>query len=141
MFQKKTVDKIKTHILCSVTFFLENCAVYEMTWKNTVQPDRPQITIRRMRIACWILKTTLQTHTHTHKHTHYAIFIAFHCLRAGRSGDPVLVGARFSSPVQTGPEAHSASCTMGTGPFPGVRCSRGVTLTTHPFLVPRPKID
>jgi hypothetical protein len=24
-------------------------------------------------------------------------------------------GARFSAPVQTGPEAHSASCTMGTG--------------------------
>ena len=28
-------------------------------------------------------------------------------------------GARFSAPVQTGPEAHSASCTMGTGSFPG----------------------
>ena len=24
-------------------------------------------------------------------------------------------GARFSAPVQTGPEAHPASCTMGTG--------------------------
>jgi len=38
-------------------------------------------------------------------------------------------GARFSAPVQTGPEAHPASCTMGTGSFPGVRCGRGVTLT------------
>jgi hypothetical protein len=28
-------------------------------------------------------------------------------------------GARFSAPVQTGPEAHPASCTMGTGSFPG----------------------
>jgi hypothetical protein len=26
-----------------------------------------------------------------------------------------------SSPVQTGPGAHPASCTMDTGPFPGVR--------------------
>jgi len=26
--------------------------------------------------------------------------------------------ARFSTPVQTGPEAHPASCTMGTGYFP-----------------------
>jgi len=38
-------------------------------------------------------------------------------------------GARFSAPVHTGPEAHPASCTMGTGSFPGVRCGRGVTLT------------
>jgi hypothetical protein len=27
--------------------------------------------------------------------------------------------ARFSAPVQTSPEAHPASCTMGTGSFPG----------------------
>jgi len=41
------------------------------------------------------------------------------------------VGARFSAPVQTGPEAHPASCTMGTGSFPGVRCGRGVTPKPH----------
>ena len=35
------------------------------------------------------------------------------------------------------PEAHPASCTMGTGSFPGVRCGRGVTLTHRPLLVPR----
>ena len=29
--------------------------------------------------------------------------------------------ARFSAPVQTGPGAYSASCTMGTGSFPGVK--------------------
>jgi hypothetical protein len=29
--------------------------------------------------------------------------------------------ARFSAPVRTGPGAHPASCTMGTGSFPGVR--------------------
>jgi hypothetical protein len=28
-------------------------------------------------------------------------------------------GARFSAPVQTGPGAQPASCTMGTGVFPG----------------------
>ena len=27
-------------------------------------------------------------------------------------------GARFSVPVQTGPGAHPASCTVGTGSFP-----------------------
>ena len=44
--------------------------------------------------------------------------------------------ARFFAPVQTGPEAHPASCKMGTGSFPGVKCGRGVTLTNHPLLVP-----
>jgi hypothetical protein len=37
--------------------------------------------------------------------------------------------------VQTGSEAHPASCTMGTdGPFPGVMRGSGVTLATHPHL-------
>jgi hypothetical protein len=39
--------------------------------------------------------------------------------------------------VQTGSGAHPASCTMGTGvPFLGLKRGRGVTLTTHPHLVP-----
>jgi hypothetical protein len=40
-------------------------------------------------------------------------------------------------PVQTGPGAHPASCTMGTGSFQGVKCGRRVLLTTHPLLAPR----
>jgi len=40
-------------------------------------------------------------------------------------------------PVQTGPGAHPASRTMGTGSFLGVKCGRGVPLTTHPLLAPR----
>ena len=44
--------------------------------------------------------------------------------------------ARFSAPVQTGPGAHPASCTMGIGSFPGIKSGRGVLLTTHPLLVP-----
>jgi hypothetical protein len=44
---------------------------------------------------------------------------------------------RFSAPVQTGPGAHPASCTMGTGSFPGAKSGRGVTLSHHPLLVPR----
>jgi len=63
MFQTKVVQKIKIHILCSLTFFfLETRAVYEIMWKNTVQPDRPQMTVWRMRIACWIPKAT-NTHS------------------------------------------------------------------------------
>ena len=34
------------------------------------------------------------------------------------------------------PGAHAASCKMGTGSFPGVKCGRGVLLTTHHLLVP-----
>jgi len=44
--------------------------------------------------------------------------------------------ARFSAPVQACPGAHPASCTMGTGSFPGVKSGRGMTLTPHPLLVP-----
>jgi hypothetical protein len=57
-------------------------------------------------------------------------------LRAGRSGDRIPTGARFSAPVQTGPGAHPASCTMSTGSFQGVESGRGVTLTPH-LLMPR----
>jgi len=47
-------------------------------------------------------------------------------------------GARFSARVQTGPGAHPASCTMGTGSFPGIkRPGRGVD--HPPRLVPRLK--
>jgi hypothetical protein len=45
--------------------------------------------------------------------------------------------ARFSAPVQTDLGVHPASCTMGPGSFLGVKCGRGVLLTTHPLLVPR----
>ena len=46
------------------------------------------------------------------------------------------MGARFSAPVQTGPRAHPASCTKGTGFFLRVKSGWGRTLTTHPLLVP-----
>jgi len=40
-------------------------------------------------------------------------------LRAVRSRYRIPVGARFSAPVQTVSGAHPASCTVGTGSFPG----------------------
>jgi len=57
MFQTKVVEKIKTHILCIITFFFLNRAVYEIMRRNSGEPDRPQTTVWRMRIACWITKT------------------------------------------------------------------------------------
>jgi hypothetical protein len=43
MSQTKVVEKIKTHILCSISFS-ENRAIYEIMWENTVKPDRQQMT-------------------------------------------------------------------------------------------------
>ena len=56
MCQTAVVEKIKTHILCSVTCF-ESRAVYEIMWEN-LERGAPQMAIRRMRIACWIPKAT-----------------------------------------------------------------------------------
>ena len=53
--ETKFVEKIETHILCPIPFFFEFLAVNEVMWKNIVQVDR---TTWRMRIACWVPKTT-----------------------------------------------------------------------------------
>jgi hypothetical protein len=53
MFQTNVVEKMTTHILCSVTFSLYRAA-YEIMWKSIRERDGPQMTIWRMRIACWI---------------------------------------------------------------------------------------
>jgi len=66
--------------------------------------------------------------------TRHLYYIYSDWLRAEWYGDRIPVGARFFAPVQTGPGAHPASWTMGTGSFPGVKSSRGVTLTPHPLL-------
>jgi len=57
-------------------------------------------------------------------------------LWAGRSGIESRWERDFPS-VLTGPGAHPASFEMCTGSFLGVKCGRGVLLTTHPLLVPR----
>jgi hypothetical protein len=58
--------------------------------------------------------------------------------RLGGLGIESRRGARFSPPVQTGPGAHPAFYTIGTGSFPGVkRPGRGVEHPPH--LAPRLK--
>jgi hypothetical protein len=42
-------------------------------------------------------------------------------LQAGRSENRIPVEARFLADVQNGLGAHPATCTMGTGSFPGVK--------------------
>jgi hypothetical protein len=47
----------------------ENRAVYEVKWKNIIEPERPQMT-SRMRIASWIIKAT-------NTRLEYVVLIAF----------------------------------------------------------------
>jgi hypothetical protein len=56
----KLVEKIKTHILCSVTSTPHppNRAVCEIMWKNVMQLGGPQKTIWCVRIACRITEAT-----------------------------------------------------------------------------------
>ena len=53
-------------------------------------------------------------------------------LRPGRPEDRILVGARFSAPVQIGPGAHPASYTMGTGSSPGGKAAGAWRLPPTP---------
>lgn len=53
-------------------------------------------------------------------------------LRAGRFGDLILVGTKFSAPVQTDPGDHRDSVTMNTGSFPRVRRSGHRVNNPHP---------
>jgi len=56
--------------------FSGNCVLYEIISKNILDPDRPQMTTWRMRIACWITKAT-HTHIHTHTHSEYIMHTIF----------------------------------------------------------------
>ena len=75
VFQTRVVEKIKTHILCSINiFFSENGVGYEIKWEIRVEPDRPQMTVKygteKMRFSYGTNKARKHTHTHTLTHTH-----------------------------------------------------------------------
>jgi len=54
----------------NIFFSFENRVVCEIMWKNNVEPERPQTITWRMRIACWI-------HKSTNTHSEYVIINAF----------------------------------------------------------------
>jgi len=54
MFQKKVVEKIKTHTIYAIIFFQKIVPFYIML-KNTVEAAYDNI-VWRMRIACWITR-------------------------------------------------------------------------------------
>jgi len=70
MFQTKVVEKIKTRILCSVTFFFrKSCRLSDNVGKYGTA-GQATMTMWRLRIACW-------THKATNRHSEYVILIAF----------------------------------------------------------------
>jgi len=54
----------------SFFFFFENRAVYEIMWKNTVEPSRPQKKIWRMRFSHWLPEAK-------NTHSEHVILISF----------------------------------------------------------------
>lgn len=57
-----------TQFMFNNFFFSENCTLYEIMWKNVVQPDIQQIALRhiteKMRFACRITDTLISFNTH-----------------------------------------------------------------------------
>jgi hypothetical protein len=67
MFRAKVVEKIKTDILCSVTFSRKSCRLWDNVEKYCTAGHATEMP---MRTACWIPKAT-------DTHSEYVIFIAF----------------------------------------------------------------
>jgi len=114
---EKVVEKIKTHVLPSITFFPEDRALCEITWKNIVEPDSPQITIWCMDITCCVPKATdihleyvipiafppqqwLQERASILRYTHVACPVCSHLLtdaRVAHAYDTVCCGTPFEN--------------------------------------------
>jgi hypothetical protein len=59
-----------TYFIFDNFYFSKILPFFEITWKNIVERGRPQMTIWRMRVACWITKAI-------YTHSEYVILIAF----------------------------------------------------------------
>ena len=71
----KIIEKIKTRILCSISFSPKIVPLSDNVEKyGTARQAIDDNVIRRMRFAWWITKTT-----HTHTYSEYVILIAFPC--------------------------------------------------------------
>ena len=67
----KIVDKIKTHILRWKMFFSrKSCRLWDNVEKFDRTGEATDDLIRRMRLACWIIKDT-------DTHSEYVVLIAF----------------------------------------------------------------
>jgi len=57
MFQTVCVE-VEHSFMFSYFFISKIVPFFEIMWKNIEEPGRPQMTIWRMRIACWVPKAT-----------------------------------------------------------------------------------
>jgi hypothetical protein len=73
MYHTKFAEKIKTQIYVHKLFH-ENFVLCGIMWKNMVQTDRPQITIKYGACASYAGYLRLQTHTQNVQH-----LMLFHC--------------------------------------------------------------
>jgi hypothetical protein len=69
------VEEIKAYFYVEKLFFFLKIVTFMRTWKNTVEPDRPQITVWQMSTACWITKAT-------DTHSEYVILRNNGCMQA-----------------------------------------------------------
>ena len=67
MYYKTVVEEI--YIFCAQSLFFENHTVYDVMQENVLELGSPPMTVRRMRIACWIPRVT-------NTHSEYVILIA-----------------------------------------------------------------
>ena len=103
----KVVQKIKTHVLCSVTFPRKSC----LLWDNVEKCERAgQATdgniTWRMRFACWVTKAT-------GTHYEYVILIAVPRHQWLRERPSVLRCKYSACPVEMRPLALSQLCSSG----------------------------
>jgi hypothetical protein len=66
----KVVEKLKTHILCSITVFRKSCPLWDNVNSYCGSKQATDNIIRRMRFACWITKAK-------HTHSEHVILVAF----------------------------------------------------------------
>ena len=59
LFQTKVVEKNQNIISCSITlFYFRKLCRFKIIWKNTVEPERAQMTIWRMPFASCVRNAT-----------------------------------------------------------------------------------
>ena len=121
MFWTKVVDKVRTHILCSVTFF-DNRAVCEIMWKNIIEPGRLQMTIWCMHIAWWIPMAT-------NTRSEYVILMGFPLRRWLHRRSLVLHRTYIACLVLT--EMKSVYCTVHSGYSNKADCASYLRINCH----------
>jgi hypothetical protein len=120
----------------------QNIKICITTYKNS----KLAISVKRKKLPLLSIAKILWVHYHI---LASRVAQSVYCLATGwKTGqlrfDPRQSRQDFSSGlcVENSSGAHQASCTMGTGVlYPGLKRGRGVTLTTHPHLVPRSRMS